>query len=225
MLELPPPQEEIVKPPVECVQEVECAEPCYYFPAETVKKVAQDDEMVAYAKELSALYEDGFQWEDLFSMARLSIEFMVKYVDMSAQEKRDGAVRVINYVIDITDTPYLPDSITDPLCKAMVPPFVDVVIFYLNGEFSDTADIDNVYVALQSIVAGEFAWENFFSAVSLAINYYVQHIDKEYVKDAVYEALATIIDETSWPYCLDLILDPLMKALIPSVINLAIDAI
>lgn len=219
----------------------DCIAECKSDAEEEIRTFATDDELLGYAEELKSVFDDGFQWSDLSTIARLSIEFMHQFIEMNEKERRDGVVSVIEHLIDITDTPYLPDFITDPIMKALVPPFVDLMISVTEGEVMTrgaqryghnesvaTPEAVNAFSEeLKPVLHSDFTWSNFFQAFQESLEFFCTFFDMslETKKDAIYGVLAFIIDETSWPFFLDPILDPILKAILPPVIDLVFDQI
>ncbi len=70
-----------------------------------------------HADEILKAFEDGFQWSDVFALVPHAMEIVESVGDMSGPEKEESALGIIDYVIDATDTPWLPDNLTDPLLK------------------------------------------------------------------------------------------------------------
>lgn len=79
----------------------------------------------ARADECSECLKDGFQWTDLFTMMPKVIEVVKNLQEMSEDERKGAAVEILNYIIDETDTPWVPDSVVDPVIKTAVPYIVD----------------------------------------------------------------------------------------------------
>lgn len=75
---------------------------------------------------LRDLASDGFQWGDLPRAAKLLID---EFHDLTADGEGPKAqvVEALNTFIDQTDTPWLPDSVSDPVMKMLVPGIVDTI--------------------------------------------------------------------------------------------------
>ncbi len=71
---------------------------------------------------------DGFQLADLAAIVGEACEIAETLEDLDGSSKRAVAIRLIERVIDETDTPWLPDALVDPLLKVLVPSFVDVIV-------------------------------------------------------------------------------------------------
>jgi hypothetical protein len=73
-------------------------------------------------------FADGLEWKDISTIISQSLSFFNKFIDLTIIEKRQCLVDVLNKVIDKHDIPYLPDSITDPIIKSLIPSFVSLII-------------------------------------------------------------------------------------------------
>jgi len=80
------------------------------------------------AKEVCEPFEDGFQWTDLFAVLPEVSKVAEMVSDLTDEEKKDTAIELINYIIDEWDTPWVPDSIVDPILKKATPYLVDLAI-------------------------------------------------------------------------------------------------
>ncbi len=190
--------------------------------------------VLPYARSVAQALADGFQWEDLPLIVLQAKKFVEQFEKLGVKERKAAVVSILNYVIEHTDTPKLPDAITDPFFKALVPPFVELVFFAseLGGEGVRAmaaelkeGGVEGLYSAMKERVTADFSWEKVFDAFSLALRYFRESVDKEQAKTGLNAALSFLIDVTVWPYGIDPIMDPLMKALLPPVINLVVDAI
>ncbi len=75
-----------------------------------------------FAAELLESFKDGFQFEDIVTVAEVTLDHTA---GEGIEEPEEFCVDAISYVIDNTDTPWLPDSLSDPLMKAFVPRLVE----------------------------------------------------------------------------------------------------
>lgn len=83
--------------------------------------------------ELKAAFADGLQASDVGVVLRAVLEF-VHVAELPRAEKKTLATRVLERVIDETDTPWLPDSFTDPLMKGILPGVLDALFDALEGK-------------------------------------------------------------------------------------------
>ncbi len=76
-------------------------------------------DLQAFKSKTSSIFAIGAEWKDLFSLISLVIEFIEDYKVMTQVEKRLMAIKIVDEIIDETDTPYLPDTFSDPIFKAI----------------------------------------------------------------------------------------------------------
>lgn len=84
--------------------------------AETIQDAARD---------VLEAFKDGFQWQDLADVSEFALQFAAKYDDLTADDKAGIAKEIVHFVIDETDTPYLIDSMSDPIFKQIIDPIID----------------------------------------------------------------------------------------------------
>lgn len=88
-----------------------------------------------HADKLMEAFEDGFQWSDIFDLVPSAMEIVQAVGDMTGEEKEESALAIIDYVIDNTDTPWVPDSLVDPLLKKGVRYLIPSLIKAAKGEY------------------------------------------------------------------------------------------
>lgn len=76
--------------------------------------VAQIEE---HAKKIMENFEDGFQFSDFFSLVPEALAIVQDVGEMGDVEKEEAVLAVVGYIIDNTDTPWLPDDLVDPILK------------------------------------------------------------------------------------------------------------
>ncbi|MCH9631664.1 MAG: hypothetical protein S4CHLAM37_16880 [Chlamydiia bacterium] len=86
-----------------------------------------EEHLLSSAKEITSHFNTGFHWEDFFTMIHSS-QNALKSFTLTNEEIAAHVKTILKHVIDLTDTPYLPDSLTDAAFKSMVDPFVDLVL-------------------------------------------------------------------------------------------------
>jgi hypothetical protein len=86
------------------------------------------EELRQYAVQLQDNFTDGFQVEDVVKLVMQCRQYLSSFSGLTLEVKRACIIEIIDDFIDITDSPYLPDSLFDPLFKMVVPSFVDFVL-------------------------------------------------------------------------------------------------
>jgi len=93
------------------------------------------EEVIAKAEKIAEAFSDGFQFEDIATVIKEAAEF-AEIPGMGGAEKHALAVALVSHVIDITDTPWLPDALTDPLLKKLIPAILEVLIAASKGDLA-----------------------------------------------------------------------------------------
>ena len=81
-----------------------------------------------HAKKVLESFEDGWQWTDLFEIVPAVMEIVEDVGEMTGEEKKESAEAILDYVIDETDIPWLPDSLVDPILKKGVRYIIPMLI-------------------------------------------------------------------------------------------------
>lgn len=87
-----------------------------------------DEQIKGYAEQLKGVFHDQFQPKDITAMIALCDQFTNQFPGLTLTEKRQCIILIVDDFIDMTDTPYLPDSLIDPLIKKIVPSFVNFLV-------------------------------------------------------------------------------------------------
>lgn len=88
-----------------------------------------------HAEKVMESFEDGFQWSDVFTIVPQVMEIVEEVGEMGGEEKRESAEAILDYVIDNTDTPWIPDGLTDPLLKKGVRFMIPMLIKASKGDY------------------------------------------------------------------------------------------
>jgi hypothetical protein len=82
-----------------------------------------------HGKKIMEAFADGFQWSDVFNIVPQAMEIVQAVGGMTGPEKEEAALAIVDYVIDNTDLPWLPDNLVDPLLKKgaryMIPKLIE----------------------------------------------------------------------------------------------------
>lgn len=91
------------------------------------------EQVIQQAEMIAEQFSDGFQFEDIAVVVKEATKF-AQIPGLPNQEKKDLAVALVCHVIDITDTPWLPDAWTDPIFKKFVPNLIDLLVDASQGK-------------------------------------------------------------------------------------------
>lgn len=93
-----------------------------------------------HAQKIMEAFDDGFQWSDVFTLVPRVMEIVEDVSEITGPEKEESALAIIDYVIDKTDTPWLPDGLTDPLLKKGARYMIPMLVRASKGEFKFNQD-------------------------------------------------------------------------------------
>jgi len=97
-----------------------------------------------HAEKAMEAFADGFQWSDIITLVPVVMEIVGSVTEMTGAEKQESAEGILDYVIDETDTPWLPDSFVDPILKKGVRIMIPLLFKASKGEFRFKAtDVDD----------------------------------------------------------------------------------
>ena len=93
------------------------------------------ESLIRTVAELQSEYvDDGITKEDLPPIiTRLMME-TAKFKKLQGPQKKKLVIKMINHIIDITDTPYVDDATWDPIMKQLVPKLIDTLVEVNNGK-------------------------------------------------------------------------------------------
>lgn len=74
-------------------------------------------QIATHAQKIMENFDDGFQWADFWEIVPQAVEIVKDLGEMTEGEREEAALLIIDYVIDETDTPWLPDNMVDPILK------------------------------------------------------------------------------------------------------------
>ena len=84
-------------------------------------------QITALADALAQPFEDGFQFSDIITVTVAGMKAVEQWQSMNAAKKKHALIEALKIVVDKTDTPWLPDSLTDPLIKMFIPTLVEAL--------------------------------------------------------------------------------------------------
>jgi hypothetical protein len=178
------------------------------------------------AEELKTLFNDGFQWSDLGKIISMSNEAVIKQ-PLTAEQKKAAIVGIFDNLIDITDTPYLPDKIFDPVFKRMIPNFVNLiatdVFFFIDPVEGKPSEKTMLQYAkkVKNILSDGFQWSDIPKVTYLALDFansFVSLDKAEKAKLAKY-VIDYGLDHTSILFIGDDFVDEILKSITHSVID------
>lgn len=97
------------------------------------------EEIKKHGEAIKAVFADGLQFGDIGACVHLAMEIVESVSGLTGAEKKATALEIINYVIDTTDLPWLPDPLVDPLLKALAPNLIEVIVNATRGKLAINA--------------------------------------------------------------------------------------
>jgi len=194
------------------------------------------EEIIAFADHICETLKDGFQVADIGPIVKASIGYLEHYKGLSQAEKKEDIVTILCYVIDQTDTPYLPDLFTDPIFKAAVSPLIDLTFAAFAGELNasdlsetvDTLPTDDQLRRFAEEISvtfdDGFQLHDLSTIVRLGIEYVEQFtaLTEEEKRADIIQIVSYVIDITDMPYVPDRFVDPIVKAMLPPFVEFII---
>jgi len=231
MLDLPP--QVLENPKTEIEHIVATANPKslgkpVYFSAKDAS--ALEDPLYQKAQSMVATMNDGFQWQDIISLAQETFDFVNTHQGLSAAEQKNQVTTLLNYIIDLTDTPYLPDDFSDPVFKSLIPPIIDVIVNSAKLTIIPTITsgaptqemIKNFAQELQQTYSDGWQWSDLSSYTQSAINFVCSFtaLSSQQKQAAVVDIINFAIDVIDIPYVPDDLVDPTLKAMVPPLVSM-----
>lgn len=188
------------------------------------------------AKSIHEIFADGFQWYDLASIMKLSLQYLNNFFSLSIQEKRLAVQEIINYVIDETDTPYLPDVFFDPIFKILVPSFVELIIpdsideiiplEKIAGNLS-IETISDFILQIENDCSGYLHWEDVAKITRRTIKFVNQYIEVTVSekKEKAKEIIEKVLKNTNMSYLPDFFVDNILKDISHGFVDHIINAV
>ena len=201
------------------------------------RDITAADPLHQEAEAMVAVMKDGFQWQDVTSIIRLAFNFVQQNQGLTFEQQKEQVTTLMGHIIDLTDTPYLPDSFTDPLFKALMPPIIDIIGCATTGQIriiptitSGVASSDtfkNFAAELQATYTDGWQWSDLGSYLqsTLAFVCSFASLTKEQQKAAVIDIINVTIDAVDMPYLPDNLVDPILKSMMPPLVTLLFDKI
>jgi hypothetical protein len=94
------------------------------------------EQLEEMAKGVLGLFDDGFQFSDIFQIVPKIMEVVALVKDTTGEEKKHLAIMLGEHVIDKTDFPWIPDAIVDPICKRLLPGAIQMAWDASKGKFA-----------------------------------------------------------------------------------------
>jgi len=192
-----------------------------------------NDPLFLKAKAIVDHLGNEFNWKDIVFIIQQSFDFVKTNPHVNINEQKEQVITILDYIIDLTDTPYLPDAYTDPLFKLLVPPLVNLISKSINGDIvpiistnPPTGDSFKVFIKeMKETFSDGFQWSDLVVCIEDTISFIggFPSLSTQEKKKATIDIIDTLIDITDTPFVPDMIADPIFKALARPVVDFVFD--
>lgn len=205
----------------------------FFVPSNTQQLDKTNDPLFLKAQTIVDHLGNGFAWKDVVFIIQQSFDLIRTNPNLTIDEQKQQVISVLDYIIDLTDTPYLPDTYTDPLFKVLVPPLVDLISKSVNGSIIPVISIAppsgetfKVFVQqMKDTFSDGFQWSDLVVCIGDTISFMAgfPSLSTEEKKEATIDIIDALIDITDTPFVPDMIADPIFKALARPAVNFIFD--
>lgn len=202
------------------VQEMTAAE-ATRFDGFSVSEISQDlmerQQLYAQGEKMLNSLSEGFSLRALIRLIKESVIFIKQTSSLSDEGQKAQIGILVDYIIDKTDTPLVPDNYTDPLLKALSRPLIDVFIKVVERNF----DI------LPSFTDEEFSKERLEHFIETMHSTYadgfqlsdlIVYIEQTFSFVLGFSSLQTAEQKEACVHALNLFIDQVPVPMVPSVI-------
>ena len=96
--------------------------------------VTLDIESKAIVETFVDALEGDFDLNSVMELVPRLMKHVQNYKTLTGPQKKKLVIKMINHIIDITDTPYVDDATWDPIMKQLVPKLIDTLVEVNNGK-------------------------------------------------------------------------------------------
>lgn len=229
MLDLPIDTFEKPKTEIEQIVTVNSKTRDIFSPSVRQKGTETTDPLYLQAKTIVDSMNTSFSWGELTNIIKESFRCVQLNQKLTIEEQKQHVIKILNYIIDLTDTPYVPDEWTDPAMKAILPSIIDMVSKALNGRLipilSDAPPSPETFRAYinktKDAFSDGFQWSDLGICIENAILFVsgFASLTKAQMQESVIDIVNTIIDCTDTPFIPDSMTDPILKAIVPPLVS------
>jgi len=99
----------------------------------TYDKPPMATDIINYGQSIKTSFSDGFQWKDFATSTRLAIRYAARYKKLQSTEKKAIANQIVDYIVESTDSYFLPPYVTDKILKAIAHSYIDQLFDILSN--------------------------------------------------------------------------------------------
>lgn len=182
-------------------------------------------------KMLNSLSE-GFSLRALMRLIKESVIFVKQESSCGAEKQKEHIGILVDYIIDKTDTPFLPDDYTDPFLKALSRPLIDVFIKVIERNFEilpslseeefSKQRLDLFITKMQETYADGFQLSDLVVYIEQTFSFVLgfTSLERAQQKEACVYGLNVFIDQVPVPMVPSMIAGPVLKSLSSSLVEM-----
>lgn len=198
----------------------------------SLKKNSREiDPLYSFSLEMVDSFKEGFSWKDCVKIINQSLNFIKENQNLTLEEQKEKVNTIMRHVIDLTDTPYLPDSYTDPIFQAAIAPVIDFIVA-MNGEGFEIIPTLHFEEAngqtfrsfvekLKETYGDGFQWNDLGVYLKESTSFVLgfKNLSTDQMKESLVDIINTFIDITDTPFLPDTLVDPVLKAFTPPLVE------
>jgi|GEM_PF-1084570 len=182
------------------------------------------DPLYEFSVELVNSFKEGFSWKDCVKIINESLNFIKENQNLTIEQQKEKVNAIMGHLIDLTDTPYLPDSYTDPIFKAAIAPVIDFIVA-MNGEGFEIIPTLHFEKAnqktfkaftekLKETYGDGFQWSDLAVYLKESTSFVLgfNNLSRDEMKSFLRDIINRLIDITDTPFLPDALIDPVLKA-------------
>jgi hypothetical protein len=182
------------------------------------------DPLYDFSLEMVNSFKEGFSWKDCVKIINQSLNFIKENQNLTLEQQKEKVNAIMGHIIDLTDTPYLPDSYTDPIFKAAIAPVIDFIVA-MNGEGFEIIPTLHFEEAngqtfkafverLKQTYGDGFQWSDLTVYLKESTSFVLgfKNLSTDEMKSSLGDIINTLIDITDTPFLPDTLVDPVLKA-------------
>ncbi len=188
------------------------------------------EEVDFYANQITERIKGELGWSEIPIVVNYACKIIDSWKNFSIADRKTGIIAILDKVIDDTDTPFMPDDITDPLMKSMVSAIadlfltkdvLDVLDFPIPKDFKNKANCESAADLICKRFDDGFQWSDLFYIIRVSIKFglEVDSMTWREREDLMNNIIDIVIDRTDTPYLPDAFTDPIFKSFAHSLIK------
>lgn len=188
------------------------------------------EDIVNLAKIIVADIHSELNWKEIPLVMEAAAHLITESVDLPPETQKFAIIQLVDQVIDLCNTPLIPNLLAHPLYKILVPLFVDVFTpdpelanIDFSGAHGATSEADCVIVAkvILSKFETPFQWSDLAFAFKAAIQFSgeIENLTSIGRAQCINNILDAVVDLIDFPHMPDIIVHPIVKMFVSALVN------